>query len=116
MARLLTGERPWREGYLAFAFWGMNVGLALMVVLSILPVGIAQANASIDVGLWYARSSDFLQLPLLQRLRWMRIIGDTLFLAGVGSFVWFLIGLKTGWSYREAKSEQPEGFVAPQPT
>jgi len=27
-----------------------------------------------------------------------------------------LIGLKTGWSYREAKSEQPEGFVAPQPT
>ncbi len=116
IARVLTGHRPWKDGALAFAFWGMNVGLALMVVLSILPIGIAQANASIDVGLWYARSSDFLQLPIIQKLRWMRIVGDTLFLFGVGSFVWFLIGLKTGWSYGDASSERGDGLVAPQPT
>ena len=44
VARLLTrpaargSERP-----LAVAFWCMNVGLALMVVLSLLPIGLAQA-------------------------------------------------------------------------
>ena len=116
IARLLTGQLAWREGPLALAFWGMNIGLALMVVLSLLPIGIAQANASIDVGLWYARSSDFLQLPVIQKLRWLRIIGDTVFLVGVGSFVWFLVGLKTGWSYIGESSEEPEGLAAAQPT
>ncbi len=112
MARVLTGQRPWREGSLALAFWGMNIGLALMVVLSILPIGIAQGYASVDVGLWYARSSEFLQLPVIQKLRWLRIIGDTLFLVGVGGFVWFLVGLKTGWSYRDTAAEQPESLAA----
>jgi len=111
MARVLTGQRPWREGSLALAFWGMNIGLALMVVLSILPIGIAQGYASVDVGLWYARSSEFLQLPVIQKLRWLRIIGDTLFLVGVGGFVWFLIGLKTGWSYQNAQAEQPDSLA-----
>jgi nitric oxide reductase subunit B len=112
MARVLTGVRPWREGSLALAFWGMNIGLVLMVVLSLLPIGIAQGYASVDVGLWYARSSDFLQIPIIQKLRWLRIVGDTVFLAGVGSFVWFLIGLKTGWSYREEHSATTEALAA----
>ena len=34
---------------------GMNVGLALMVVLSLLPIGIAQARRA-SRGLWYARA------------------------------------------------------------
>jgi nitric oxide reductase subunit B len=97
---------------LAVAFWGMNIGLVLMVVLSLLPIGIAQGYASVDVGLWYARSSDFLQLPLIQKLRWFRIIGDTVFIVGVASLVWFLVGLITGWSYRERTAEQPEGLAA----
>jgi nitric oxide reductase subunit B len=94
----------------------MNIGLGLMVVLSLLPIGIAQAYASIDVGLWYARSSDFMQQPLIQQLRWLRIVGDTLFIAGVAGLVWFLVGLKTGWSYREARASEPEDGLAVQPT
>jgi nitric oxide reductase subunit B len=116
MARVLTGHRAWRDGPLRLAFWGMNIGLGLMVVLSLLPIGIAQAYASIDVGLWYARSSDFMQQPIIQQLRWLRMIGDTLFIAGVACLVWFLVGLKTGWSYREERVSEPKDGLAVQPT
>jgi nitric oxide reductase subunit B len=99
VARHLTGARRWREGSLSFSFWAMNAGLTLMIGLSLLPIGLAQAVASIDHGLWYARSAEFLQLPLLETLRWLRIVGDGIFLAGVASLGWFLLGLVTGHSY-----------------
>jgi len=87
----------------------MNAGLVLMVGLSILPIGIAQAKASVDTGLWYARSAEFLQSPLLERLRWSRIVGDSVFLFGVASLVYFVIGLRTGWSYErsDVRAVQP---------
>jgi len=105
IARKLCADRPWRSGALSYAFWAMNIGLALMVLLSLLPIGLAQTWASVERGLWYARSAEFLQAPVLERLRWLRIVGDTVFLSGVASLTWFMIGLKTGWSYREPVSE-----------
>ena len=93
VARRLCGERPWRDRPLAVAFWAMNGGLVLMVALSLLPIGLAQAAVSIDTGLWYARSADFLRQPWLQALRWLRLPGDSLFLLGVGAFTWFMAGL-----------------------
>lgn len=102
VARLLTGGRAWRERPLAIAFWFMNVGLALMVVMSLLPIGLAQTWASVEHGLWYARSAEFLQQPWIEFLRWLRLIGDTVFLVGVGSLTWFMLGLWTGWSYEPA--------------
>jgi nitric oxide reductase subunit B len=102
VARVMTTHRAWKESTLAAAFWCMNGGLALMVGLSLLPIGIAQAVASVQTGLWYARSADFLQQPWLQDLRWLRIIGDMTFLVGVGAFAWFMMGLWTGWSYEPA--------------
>lgn len=97
MRRLRAGP-AWKEKWLARSFWLMNVGLAAMILLSLLPVGLAQTWASVETGLWYARSAEFLQTPMLETLRWMRMVGDTLFLAGVGCFVWFAAGLWTGHS------------------
>ncbi len=91
--RRLSGERTWNERALSLAFWGMNLGLAAMIAFSLLPIGLAQAVASADVGLWYARSADFLQQPAIITLRWLRMLGDTIFLAGVAAFIWFLIDL-----------------------
>ncbi len=108
IARKICADRPWREGALRYSFWAMNVGLALMVLLSLLPIGLAQTWASVETGLWYARSAEFLQSPLLEQLRWLRIVGDTIFLTGVASLVWFMLGLKTGWSFR---SERAGGVV-----
>ena len=90
-------------GTLGYSFWAMNIGLALMVVLSLLPIGLAQAVASIDHGLWYARSETFLQQPMMQALRWLRMIGDLVFISGVAALVWFVVGLETGWSIRRAR-------------
>jgi nitric oxide reductase subunit B len=34
----------------------------------------------------------------MDTLRWLRVIGDTIFAAGVIALGWFVLGLKTGWS------------------
>jgi nitric oxide reductase subunit B len=111
VARRLAPEHEWRDGALAVAFWGMNVGLGLMIGLSLLPIGLIQTVASVDHGLWYARSAEFLQQPLLEKLRWARMVGDTVFLVGVGAFAWFMLGLKTGWSY--VSPEHAQAAAAP---
>jgi nitric oxide reductase subunit B len=114
VARTLSRERQWKEKPLAVAFWAMNVGLGLMVGLSLLPIGLAQAVASIDQGLWYARSADFLQQPWMETLRWLRIVGDSVFLTGVAFFTWFMAGLWTGWSYEPVAA--PERRTAANPS
>ena len=37
--RVLTVRKEWRSGSIRFAFWSVNVGLMLMVLMSLLPVG-----------------------------------------------------------------------------
>ncbi|HTX88816.1 MAG TPA: nitric-oxide reductase large subunit [Bacteroidales bacterium] len=91
-------EAEWKEGWIKFAFWAINIGLLLMVLISILPVGMAQTYASVKHGYWYARSAEFLQTPLLQTFRWLRMVGDTVFAAGTLALAWFIFGLKGGWS------------------
>lgn len=98
IARRYTAEYVWNDKLISRAFWGMNIGLAVMVGISILPVGILQVIESVQVGLWSARSAEFMQQDHMQFFRWSRIIGDTMFLAGVAYLVWFCIGLKTGHS------------------
>jgi nitric oxide reductase subunit B len=96
--RSMDTEAAWKQGYIRFAFWAINIGLALMVLLSVLPVGMAQTWVSVKYGLWYARSADFMQGDVLSIFRWLRVIGDTIFALGTVSLAWFVIGLKTGWS------------------
>lgn len=88
----------WKEKLLGRSFWAVNIGLGLMVLLSLLPIGLMQTGASVETGLWYARSAEFLQTPLMQTLRWMRAIGDTVFAGGIAGIVFFVFGLKFGWS------------------
>ncbi len=107
VARRLTGEVAWKERPLAIAFWCLNIGLALMIGLSLLPIGLAQAVASVDKGLWYARSAEFMQQPWIETLRWLRIVGDSVFLVGVASFAWFMAGLKFGWSLEQSGARAP---------
>ena len=98
--RGLGAKNQWNEKWVRFAFWSINIGLALMVLISVLPVGFAQTVASVEHGLWYARSAEFMQQPYLQTLRWMRVFGDTIFAVGALALAWFIMGLKTGWSLK----------------
>ncbi len=96
--RSMHAEQVWKPKYIRFAFWAINIGLALMVLISVLPVGLAQTWVSVKHGLWYARSADFMQSHILSTFRWLRVIGDTIFALGTVSLAWFIVGLKTGWS------------------
>ena len=79
------------------SFYGsLNFGLIFMVILSMLPVGLLHAWASIEHGTWYARSAEFMQSGSMRTLRWMRIPGDILFSIGAALFAWFVLGLLTG--------------------
>jgi nitric oxide reductase subunit B len=95
----------WKEKTIKIAFWSLNIGLLLMVLLSVLPVGLAQTVASVKHGLWYARSADFLELPTLETIRWLRVIGDTIFAVGALYLAWFVFGLKTGWSLEKSSTQ-----------
>lgn len=103
----LAARNEWKNGVIRFAFWAINIGLALMVLLSVLPVGLLQAYASIEHGMWYARSAEFMKTPLMDDLRWLRIVGDTIFAAGALAFGWFILGLRTGWSIAKSHSDLP---------
>jgi nitric oxide reductase subunit B len=93
--------KEWNQKWIRFAFWAINIGLALMVLISVLPVGLAQTWVSVRSGMWYARSADFLQDPTIAFFRWLRVIGDTVFAAGSLALAWFIFGLKGGWSIKK---------------
>lgn len=99
--RVLIPGVEWKDGLLRFAFWALNGGLLAMCLLSLLPVGLMQTWASVEQGYWFARSSDFMQSPLMQNWRWMRLPGDTIFFFGALALVLFVAGLKTGHSFRK---------------
>ncbi|NOY97314.1 MAG: nitric-oxide reductase large subunit [Chlorobi bacterium] len=99
--RDMNKDVVWKERWIKFAFWSINIGLAAMVLISVLPIGLSQAVASIQDGLWYARSAEFQQQPYIITLKWLRIIGDTIFAAGTVALVWFIFGLKGGWSIKK---------------
>jgi nitric oxide reductase subunit B len=91
-------DKIWKDKWIRFAFWSINIGLTLMVLISVLPVGLAQTWVSVKTGMWYARSAEFMQDPTIAFFRWLRVIGDTIFAVGTLALAWFVFGLKGGWS------------------
>lgn len=90
----LMRKSDWDNKKMGFAFWSINGGLLAMALLSLLPVGMAQTFASVEYGMWYARSPEFMQTSLLEIFRWARVIGDTLFAIGAVVLAWFVMTMK----------------------
>ncbi|WP_151829714.1 nitric-oxide reductase large subunit [Acinetobacter ursingii] len=88
ITRYLRPNLHFNDKLMSFGFWALNIGLVMMIVTSLLPIGVFQAYASISEGLWYARSEGFMQQDFMQTLRWIRMIGDTVFIAGGMCWVW----------------------------
>ena len=91
--RSMYRKQQWNNKLISFTFWSLNIGLLLMVVLSLLPVGLMQTVASVKEGMWYARSAEFMQEPLVNTFKWMRTIGDTIFAVGSLTLFWFVYRL-----------------------
>jgi nitric oxide reductase subunit B len=90
------------------AFWSLNIGLAMMVFLSLLPAGIYQAYCSITKGLWYARSPEVIHSKVMETLVWLRVPGDIVFAAGSLFLVVYALKLLRRTTSRQA----PVGAVA----
>ncbi|MEH8047881.1 nitric-oxide reductase large subunit [Gallibacterium anatis] len=88
VARYLKPDFQFNEKVMRTGFWAMNLGLVLMIAISLLPIGLFQVSASISEGLWYARSEGFLQQDFLQTLRWLRTIGDIILIFGAVLFAY----------------------------
>ena len=67
------------------------------------------------MAMWYARSAEFLQTGLIDKLRWLRVIGDTIFALGAVTLGLFVIGLKTGWSLESDPSSHTATRLTPAP-
>ena len=78
---------------LAPAFWGLNVGLAMMVFLSLLPAGIYQAYQSVTQSLWLARSPEIVHSKVMEAFVWLRVPGDIVFALGAGMLAVYALRL-----------------------
>jgi nitric oxide reductase subunit B len=89
--QLLFKADSWRPRVIRTIFWSINVGLLLMVFLDLFPAGILQFRTVTERGLWFARSSSFIESPAFQTLTWLRISGGSLFtIGGVIPLAWFI--------------------------
>jgi nitric oxide reductase subunit B len=100
--RGLTDTARWNEKTIKISFWSLNIGLAMMTFLSLLPQGVLQTYASIEHGYSYARSAEFIHSPVMQALVWVRVPGDVVFSVGVFAFAWFMFR-----AFVPAKRERP---------
>jgi nitric oxide reductase subunit B len=80
--REVAGDAQWArlERLVACSFWGLNVGLLLMVVLSLFPGGILQIRDVLENGYWHARSLAYTGQALPRLIEWLRLPGDLVFI------------------------------------
>lgn len=91
-SRYLIKPERWNMRLISTAFWSINIGLMLMVLIDLFPVGINQLITVLDHGFWYARSAEFVEGSVFQTLTWARIVGGATFvLGGVLPLAWFMV-------------------------
>ena len=61
--RGLKPDVEWNDKLLRNSFWTLNIGLSMMALLTLLPLGLLQLNAVLNHGYWYARSAEFMGKP-----------------------------------------------------
>jgi len=91
------------EKYVRCGFWGLNIGLAMMIVFSLFPSGVLQVRDVLENGYWHARSLDYLGGQLPRLLEWLRLPGDLVFIL-LGALP---ILLAVGFGYLSLWSERP---------
>lgn len=111
--RYIRPHLQFNERLMKVGFWWLNAGLVLMIFTSLLPIGLIQFHASVSEGLWYARSEAFMQQELLQTLRWVRTLGDVVFIVGALAVAWQVITGVFSTAER-GLSEAPQGGIQPQ--
>lgn len=99
--RGLSDRAVWSDKWLKPMFWSLNIGLAMMVFISLVPAGIYQAWASISKGMWFARSPEVVHSQLMETLVWLRVPGDVVFAFGTLFLALFALQLLKGGKHKQ---------------
>ncbi|HEX7339914.1 MAG TPA: cbb3-type cytochrome c oxidase subunit I [Rhodanobacteraceae bacterium] len=80
--RQCTSDEQWPgiEKYVRVTFWGTNIGLVLMIVMSLFPGGVLQVWDVVQHGYWHARSTVYTGTPRSHLIEWLRLPGDLVFI------------------------------------
>jgi len=98
---------PRLEKYVRVSFWGLNIGLGLMVILNLFPGGVVQLWDVLNNGYWHARSAAFWTTPAALTIGWLRLPADAIFIVlGIAPLV-----VATAWAYVAARKQPPEGLA-----
>lgn len=110
--RGLSNPARWHQGLLKTSFWCLNIGLAMMVFLSLFPQGLYQAYQSFTRGYAFARSAEVIHGPVMQALTWARVPGDVVFTVGVVSFGLFMMQALFGGERKSSATSIVAGWAA----
>lgn len=106
--RGMVKRSQWSDKPLQLSFWGFNIGLFVMTVCTLFPIGIAQAWTSYQEGLWAARDASFFARPFVMLLGQFRMVPDTVIIVlGVLPLVYFLF--KTFPHLKPRRSGEDDG-------
>jgi nitric oxide reductase subunit B len=112
--RGLSNRLAWSDALLKPMFWLLNIGLAMMVFMALVPAGIYQAVASISRGMWYARSPEVIHSHFMESMVWLRVPGDIVFAIGVLFLAVFALRLLKGGAAQETAATVPEAITTNQ--
>lgn len=89
--RHIFKKDAWSDNLLKWSFWGLNGGLALMTVLSLIPSGFYQFYYAVQKGLWFARSPEIATSDFIRTVSWLRMGPDIIFACGALLLVVFMM-------------------------
>ncbi|MFO8041511.1 MAG: nitric-oxide reductase large subunit [Sodalinema sp.] len=110
--REITPDRAWNETWFNRSFWGINIGLVMMMVCGLIPSGFYQLVQSVNYGTWYARSAEVISSPWMHWTVWLRIPGDIVF--SLGALVMVICVLRAIVAiFQEPTQAQPREALTP---
>ena len=108
--RQVLTEAQWAgpEKFMRLSFWGLNIGLGLMVLSNLFPGGVLQLVDVLNHGYWHARSPAFLNERIVRYIEWARLPGDAIFI--VAGVIPALVAC--GWTYNSVRKSLARGSGA----
>ncbi|MBO8172821.1 MAG: cbb3-type cytochrome c oxidase subunit I [Bacillaceae bacterium] len=78
--RSIVNPKAWNDRILKVSVWGLNLGLAGMILITLLPVGYLQFKEAFESGYWASRAADFYRQEIVETLLMWRVLPDAIFI------------------------------------